>query len=478
MRKPPISPSLAALAGALLLSACKTFSPDGGMSVATAIAERDLKKEVIAVRGEDDAAAARAHVERLLKRALTAEAAVQIALLNNRGLQAAYNELGIAETAMVAANLPPNPTISVSRIASAADIEIERRIVASILALATLPARAEISGDRFRQAQLAAAEETVRLAAETRRAYYRAVASQQLAGYLAQAQSAAENAAKLASRLGETGALNKLDQARQQAFYAEITARLASARQRAASGREQLIRSMGLWGGDLAFQLPGALPALPPRPHALPAIEREAVRRRIDVQIARIEIEALAKSLGLSQATRFINVLELGAVSKTTRQSDGDVNRQRGYEVELQVPIFDFGETRFRQAEQTYMQALNRLAERAINVRSQAREAYQAYRSSYDIAYHYRREVLPLRKLISDETLLRYNAMLIDVFALLVEARERIAANTAAIEAQQEFWLASTDLSVAIIGGGGISGTSGRNPSSAAGPLANATAGH
>jgi outer membrane protein TolC len=114
-----------------------------------------------------------------------------------------------------------------------------------------------------------------------------------------------------------------------------------------------------------------------------------------------------------------------------------------------------FGEVRARQAEQIYMRALNRLAEKAVNVRSEARDAYRVYRSTYDIASHYRREILPLRKIISDETLLRYNANLIDVSTLLAEARQRILATAAAIEAKRDFWLAKTDLLVAIVGGGG-----------------------
>src|SRR5262249_61566729 len=76
------------------------------------------------------------------------------------------------------------------------------------------------------------------------------------------------------------------------------------------------------------------------------------------------------------------------------------------------------------------------------------------YRSTYDIAGHYQREVLPLRKIISDETLLRYNAMLIDVFSLLAEARQRIAATITAIEAKRDFWLATVALKAAIAGGG------------------------
>jgi outer membrane protein TolC len=116
--------------------------------------------------------------------------------------------------------------------------------------------------------------------------------------------------------------------------------------------------------------------------------------------------------------------------------------------------MFDFGAVKVRQAEESYMQAVNRLLAKAVNVRSEAREAYAGYRARYDIARQYRREVLPLRKIISDETLLRYNAMQIDVFALLAEARQRLASTNAAIEAERDFWLADTNLSASLIAGG------------------------
>ena len=124
---------------------------------------------------------------------------------------------------MVGASLPPNPTVSLLRIAGSGELEIERRIIADILALATLPARADIAADRFRQAQLRAIGETMRVAVEARRAWYRAVAANERVGFLAQAQTAADSATQLARRLGESGALNKLDQAREQVFYADIT---------------------------------------------------------------------------------------------------------------------------------------------------------------------------------------------------------------------------------------------------------------
>jgi outer membrane protein TolC len=178
----------------------------------------------------------------------------------------------------------------------------------------------------------------------------------------------------------------------------------------------------------------------------------EALRRRIDLQVARIEVELLAKSYGLSRATRFINLLDVGGIAK--KQNDnGDVVRESGPEIEFQIPLFDFGEVKVRQAEETYLQAVNRLTAAAVNARSQAREAYQRYRATFDIARQYRSEVLPLRKIISDETLLRYNAMQIDVFALLVEARQRIGTTITAIEAERDFWLADIDLAAATLSG-------------------------
>ena len=421
------------------------------MGVVATIAQQELKKDVAAIRSPEEAEAAAVTVRRLLNRTLTADAAVQIALLNNRGLQAAYDELAIADAERVGQSLPPNPTFSWRRIQAGPALESEMQLVTNIIALATLPARSEFAAERFHQSQLRAAEETLRVAHEARRAYYRAVAARELVPFLTESQSAAETATQLAARLGETGAMNKLDQAREQVFYADLTAQVATARQREASEREALIRAMGL--SNLDFKLPNALPAVPRRVQTWAGIEVDAVGRRVDLQIARIELDLLAKSYGLAQATRFINILDGGYADKLEKRPD-ERFLMRGFDIRLQIPIFDFGEVRVRQAEATYMQAVNRLLALAVNARSEARDAYRVYRSTYEIAGHYQREVLPLRKIISDETLLRYNAMLIDVFSLLAEARQRIAATITTIEAKRDFWLATVDLKAAVAGGG------------------------
>jgi len=170
----------------------------------------------------------------------------------------------------------------------------------------------------------------------------------------------------------------------------------------------------------------------------------------------RIELDVLAKSYGLTNATRYVNLFLLSGTYKDTRENVGDEHvrfQDFGPRATVEIPIFDFGEVRIRQAEQIYLEAVNRLAEKAVNVRSEARDAYRAYRSTYDIASHYQRQILPLRQIISDQTLLRYNAMLIDVFTLLIEARQRILATAAAIEAKRDFWIAKTNLRAAIVGG-------------------------
>lgn len=448
-------PMLATLAAAFVLSGCAAFSPDAGMSAVADVTQQTIKKDVVAIRTPQDADWANDVVRRLLRRGLTVDTAIQIALLNNRGLQAAYNELAIAEADLVQDSLPPNPTFSISRIAGDGAVEIQRQIVGDILALATLPFRSEIARQRFQAAQFRAAEETLRLAAEVRRAYYRALAANELVGLFTDAKSTAEATAQLALKLGQTGSMNKLDQAREQVFYAETTAELANLRQEATSSRERLARLLGLWNGDLGFRLPGKLPMLPTRPLSLPFIEVDAVTHRLDLQIAKIELAALAKSLALTNAARFISVLDAAGIARKTRDPEGAPFRERGFDVQFQIPIFDGGEVRVRRALETYNEAFNLLTEKAVNVRSEAREAYRIYRSSYDIAGHYQREVLPLRNIISDEMQLRFSSMQVDIFTVLQEARQRLVAMRAAIEAKREFWLAKAELQTVVNGGGG-----------------------
>src|SRR5262245_10035886 len=278
------------------LAGCAKLSPDGGMLVVEAAASAELGKEVKKFGSEADAAAVRPRVRTLLAKPLTVSGAVQIALFNNRALQAAFNELGVSDAERAEASLPPPPTLSLQRIVGSG-FEIERQIAQNVLALLTLPRRREIAEVRFRQAQALALAATLSVSLEAARAYWGAVAANEAVKSLEEARLSAESVSDLAKQLGETGAMSKLDQAREHAFYAEVSAQLASARLRQRRDRERLVRALGLWGGDIKFTLPAKLPALPNRPHARAAVEQDAVRRRVDLLIMRLEVDVLALEL-------------------------------------------------------------------------------------------------------------------------------------------------------------------------------------
>jgi outer membrane protein TolC len=446
--------------GAATLAGCAGFSADGGFGN---VSELTRARTGIAPALKRDGEAAIPRVAELLAQPLSADAAVEIALLNHRGLQASFSELGIAESELVRAGRLRNPSIGFGRLREAGGIvEIERSIMVDVLGLLTMPLGREVEQRRFEQAQLQAAHEAVGVAAEARRAYFGAVAAQELTRYYEQVKEAADASNELARRMLQAGNFSKLSQMREQAFYADATAQLARARHQAVAERERLSRALGLSGPQLAFRLPDRLPDLPTQPTEPRDAEQTAMDQRLDLLMARRAVDATSRSLGLGRATRFINVLEIGAVNKSVTGEP----RANGYEIELQLPLFDFGSTRIARAEATYMQAVHRTAQLAVNARSEVRESYSAYRTAYDLARHYRDEIVPLRKRISEEQLLRYNGMLIGVFELLADSREQVSSVTGYVEALRDFWIAQSHLQTALTGRSPAGGT-GLPPASA-----------
>jgi len=432
----------------LILGGCASFSTDGGFSTVEQVAKDRLGKEVTWQRSDNATDAAAQRVKELLASPLTVDDAVQIALLNNRGLQASFYELGISESDFVQAGRLPNPGFSFSRTRQGSEIEIDRSLTFNIAHLLTMPLTRQMEQRRFEQTKREVTMQMLSLAAETRKAYYMAVAADQTMLYMQQVKKAADAGAELAGRLAQAGNYNKLQQAREQGFFAEAALNLARAEQAQTRSKEKLTRLMGLWGPQTAFTLPLRLPDLPKKPDDMTNVEQLAMTQRLDVQAARLGTEQLAKNLGLSKATRFINVLEVGAI----RNTFNDQPIQKGYSVTLELPLFDWSGARVAKAEALYMQSINRTAEIAINARSEVREAYLGYRSSYDIAMHYQNEIVPLKKRVSEENQLRYNGMLIGVFDLLADARSQIASVNSAIEASRDFWIAQADLEMSLLG--------------------------
>ena len=439
---------MAAVLGLVLLGGCASFSSDGGFTPVQEAARQHLGADAVLPRDDAERDLLDRRVAELLAQPLTAGSAVQIALLNNRGLRSAYQQLGIAEAELVQAGRLPNPGFSFERKSAGGLLDIERQFSISVAHLIAMPLTLKLEQRRFEAVQRIVTQRMLELAADTRKAYFQALAADESMRYMGQVLSAAEASADLARRMAQVGNWSRLRQAREEGFHADAALNLARAAQAQAAARERLIRLLGLWGTQTAFVLAERLPELPDAADDLPDIERTAMAQRLDIRAARIASEEMAANLGLTRVTGFVNVLDVGVI----RNSVSNEPSVRGYSIELEVPIFDWGGAKVARAEALYRQSLEQLAEAAVNARSEVRLAYLNYRASYDIARHYREQLVPNARLISDENLLRYNAMQIGVFELLADARAQIAVVNAAIQAQRDFWLARADLDMALLG--------------------------
>lgn len=443
----------AAAAAALVLAGCAAPSMDSAL--------RDANGMAAAVSGGASATLARDASQRaasdrlaadLLQEPLTMDGAVRLALANSPAFQAAlaqsWGEIAQARQR----GLPGGVAFSFERLREGADLEIGRLLSVGLFDLITLPQRLSVSRVESEQARVRLAGTVVDQVAAARQAWVRAVAAREVEVYATQVQEAAEASAELARRMQQAGNFSKLQAARQHVFYGDASARLATARQATVASREALVRQLGLTDEQAqALKLPDRLPELPASPRPATDVSQALGAQRLDARLARLELEAAGRSRGVDLLSSLADV-ELGARRDTRFEGGGERSTTRGWELDLRLPLFDWGATRRAALDARSLAAIHRYEAIARGATSQARESYSAYRTAYDQARHQRDEMLPLRRTISEENLLRYNGMLIGVFELLADAREQVSGVITAIEAQRDFWLADAALSSTLIG--------------------------
>ena len=389
----------------------------------------------------------------LLKLPLGQKEAVQLTLVNSPALQTLLAQ-GWAETADAAqSGRVSNPIFSYERLAAGSELELSRALSFGLLDVLTLPVRQGIATQRIQQAQLRLTGEVVDQVTRTRQAWVRAVAAQQSLKYAQQVYESAEASAELARRMQATGNFNRISRAREQAFYADAATRLAAASHQSTAAREELVRLLGLDETQAEqLQLPQRLPDLPAQALAPERVGQMATRERLDIRLAKTVLEASDKAQGLNTVTSITDI-ELTARRKSTiDNAAGTRSDPRGYEIGIRLPLFDWGGMKRDAWNARTLAAANQLEATVRVAGSNLRESYSAYRTAHDVARHYRDEVVPLRKLISEENQLRYNGMLIGVFELLADARDQVNTVVAAINAEQQFWLADAALQASLIG--------------------------
>ena len=457
----PLKRLAAAVLTLLTLGGCASTSVQQNLGLAQDVAGQHLGTQLKWLNSDEAREQARADVDRLLQQPLSSDDAARIALAYSPALQAMLSDAAAASLRTTQSARLPNPVFAFERAVRGSgdhrELEIGRALSFSLLDVLLLPARSRIANAQQQQIRLRMAGDVVQAATQARQAWVRAVAAAQAQVYFEQVKEAADAGAELARRMQSAGNFNRLQRAREQVFSAEAVAQLARARQEAQASREALVRALGLNEAQAqALKLPERLPDLPAAPREEQSVMKAALDQRLDVRQARTELEAAAREQGITTVSSVLNHVELSFM----RNSETGEPHQRGVELALPLPIFDIGNVARGAAQARYMAAANRTAQLAVDAASQVRENYAAYRTAYDLARHWRDEIVPLRKTISDENLLRYNGMLIGVFELLADARDQVASVAQALNTQRDFWMADAALQATLIGrpaGAGIS---------------------
>jgi outer membrane protein TolC len=404
-------------------------------------------------RSDEQRQAMRAQAEALLQKPLAQHDAVALALANSPAVQALIaqhwaNAAAAAQTGRIA-----NPVLTIERLTIASELEIARLLSFGLLDVVTLPSRSSAAQQRIVLAQLRLTSEAIEHITDIRQAWVRAVAAEQTLAYAKQVSGIAEASAELARRMQKVGNFNKLQRARQQAFYADAATQFALSSHAATATREGLVRLLGLTEEQAGLlKIPDRLPELPSAPRDPQEVASLASQERLDVTMAKRSLDALAIAQGLNLIASFTDI-EL-AVRRDTifDNSTGTNNSRRGFEVTASLPVFDWGGMKREAMGAQLLAAVNHLEATVRAVGPNLRESYSSYRTSYDIAKHYRDEIVPLRKVIAEENVLRYNGMIIGVFELLADARDQVSSVIAAINAQRQFWLSDAALQASIIG--------------------------
>ncbi len=436
-----------------IIGGCASINFEKSLSTTNQIAAGFTQGKLSLAQTEEQRAEMNRLAEEILQKPVSQSDAVLLALVNSPVLQAmlAQNWSDAARAAQT--GRISNPVFTFKRLLSAGELELSGMIAFGLLDLLTLPKRYSMAQHIIDQTRLQLTSDVIDHITQVRQAWVKAVAARQSLFYAKQVHDAAQASAELGRLLQSAGNFNKIQRARQQAFYADATAKWATAQHAATSAREELIRLFGLTDGQAnRLLLPNRLPDLPKEPLSPEQAGSSTSKTRLDIRLAQAEYEAAAKAQGLTLLTSFTDI-ELGLRYDTVKdRAEGHKTIKRGYEVSVRLPIFDWGDNQRDAMNARTMAAAYRLEATVRAAGSNLRQNYSAYRTTYDIARHYRDEVVPLRKAISEENLLRYNGMLIGVFELLADSREQINSVIAAIDAERQFWLADAALQASMIG--------------------------
>ncbi len=435
----------------VFLSGCATVNMDKNL-VKTSDSLADFSTaELILKRTKAEKEHAQAIVDSLLDNPLNQPEAVQLALANSPAFQALLARNWATASDAAQSGRIPNPILSLEDFRVGSEKEITQVLSFGLLDILTLPQRQKAAKSRMKIAQIRLTSDVIDHITQVRQAWVRAIAAAQSHAYAVEVYESAEASAELAQRMESVGNFSRLDRARQQSFYTDAATQLSASNHNMLATKEALIRLLGLTDEQLPrLKLPNRLPALPEEPRSADFISRIAMKDRLDIKMAAASLNAASRAQGMGTIFSFTDI-ELGAIRQTIKD-EGEKESGDGYELDIQLPLFDWGGAQRAGMDARTLAAANEVEATLRSAVSGLRESYSAYRTAYDVASFYQDEVLPLQEIIAEENVLRYNGMLIGVFELLADSRRQITTVLSAIDAEEQFWLADAAIQASIIG--------------------------
>ncbi|MCF6199092.1 MAG: TolC family protein [Hyphomicrobiaceae bacterium] len=440
MRKQIRTIALVGLTG-LPLAGCASLSADLAFQDVAASVEQRTGKRIEWDQGGPDDLAARAAVTQMLKKPLTLTTATQVALLNNRGLQSTYTELGIAQAGLVQAGLLKNPSFDISIInplQSALPYNLAYGVVFQFIDALYIPLRRRVAASKLEEAKISVSSQVIDHAAMTQSAFVDYLAARQLVGLVKQVEKSARASFEAAKALRKAGNTTVLEFETQQSQLTTAKLDLANAQAMRLETREKVNTALGLSGTQTrwrtASRLPTAKGKRPPK-----NIEKQAVANSLDLEAARARLVTLAHQYGVKVATSIIPDLEIGF---DVERDGPDKEWSRGPVIGIVPPLFDQGRAKRKAAQMEIRRAQDMYWDIAVRVRSAARLAKARLAMTHKQTHYYERAVLPQTAKILNATQVNYNAMQLGVFRLLLAKRDQIQAGQRYIQSLQAYWKA------------------------------------
>lgn len=388
-------------------------------------------------------------IEWMLNDELTIDTAVQIALLNNPEIQATFEEIGISHADLVEAGLFRNPVFDgYVRFPDRHSLVLntEFSVAQSFLDVFLIPLRKKIAEVELEQAQLRVSNAVLNLAFDVQKIFYSLQAEEARNHVLEEIVLAAEAASELAKGQSDQGNINSLELQNHVDAYVQTKIELSTNQIELVRLKEEMNKLLGLSYPNW-WKICSELMPLPPCEKSDVCLESIAVVQRLDLAVARWDVERIARMLGIKEWWANTDVY-LGVSSE--REAEGF--RETGPAFSAAIPIFNYGQADRERLHAMYRQKLQRYRALEIQILADVRAAQEIVLIQRKLVEAYQNELMPLRGDNLSFSQRYYNSMALGVYKLLDSKTQALRAQILHTAALKKYWLARVELNRAVGG--------------------------